>query len=50
MDYRDSIVVDIAQMECSRITRKAILALQKMTEGMQSGDDTPLKESQWGFG
>ena len=43
MDYRDRIISDIAKADCTQICRKVILALQKMTEGMQSGDDSPLK-------
>ncbi len=43
MDYRDKIISDIAEKECKRISRKVILALQKMTEDMQSGGDSPLK-------
>jgi hypothetical protein len=43
MDYRDKIISDIAEAECKHICRKVILALQRMTEGMQTGDDTPLK-------
>jgi hypothetical protein len=43
MDYRDRIIVRIAEQECKRISRKVVLALQKMTDGMQSGDDSGLK-------
>ena len=43
MDYRDKLIADIAEAKCKHICRKVILALQKMTEGMQTGDDTPLK-------
>lgn len=43
MDYRDSILHTISQAECSRISRKVIRRLQRMTEDMQSGADTPLK-------
>ena len=42
-DYRDQIIADIAERECKRVSRKVIHALRRMTEGMQSGDDTPLK-------
>jgi hypothetical protein len=43
MDYRDRIIVKIAEKECERINRRVVLALQKMTDGMQSGDDSGLK-------
>lgn len=43
MNYRDKIIEDIAEGLCKKISRKIIRNLQKMTEGMQSGDDTPLK-------
>src|SRR5262245_17782809 len=43
MDYRDEIISEIAKVECERICRGVIHALQRMTDGMQSGDDTPLK-------
>lgn len=43
MDYRDKIISVIAEKECSRISRKTIRSLCIMKEGMQSGDDTPLR-------
>ncbi len=43
MDYRDNIISDIAEAECKHVCRKVIRALQRTTEGMQTGDDTPLK-------
>ncbi|MBI2817806.1 MAG: hypothetical protein HYX72_12785 [Acidobacteria bacterium] len=43
MDHRDKIIADIAERECRRVSRKVIVALQKMTEGMQSGDGSILK-------
>lgn len=43
MDYRDCIIKDIAARECKRISQITILALQKMTDGMQSGEDSPLQ-------
>jgi hypothetical protein len=43
MDYRNKIISDIAERECKRICRKVILLLQKMTEGLHSGDDSPLR-------
>ena len=43
MDYRDGIIKDIARRECKRISQKTILTLQKMKDGMQSGEDSPLQ-------
>jgi hypothetical protein len=43
MDYRDKIISDLARKECETLSRKVIRSLSKMTDGMQSGDDTPLK-------
>jgi hypothetical protein len=43
MDYKENIIHYLADRECQKICRKTILTLQKMTEGMQSGEDTPLK-------
>ena len=43
MDYRDGILKDIAARECSRISRKTVRTLQKMRDGMQSGEDSPLQ-------
>ncbi len=43
MDYRDRIISDIAKADCAQICRKVILALPKMTDGIQSGDNSPLK-------
>jgi hypothetical protein len=45
MEYRDRIIKDIARRECKRISRKTILALQKMKDGMQSGEDSPLRNA-----
>ena len=42
IDYRDRMISDIARREARRISRKVILSLQRMTEGLQSGDDTRL--------
>jgi hypothetical protein len=36
------IVWNLAEAICQRVSRKTIRALQKMTEGMQSGDDSVL--------
>lgn len=43
MNYKDNIIADISGRECKRLSMKVIRFLQKMTEGMQSGDDSPLK-------
>lgn len=43
MNYRDKIIEDIAEGRCRKISGKVVCELQKMTEGMLSGDDTPLK-------
>ncbi len=43
MNYRDKIICDFAEAACNRISRKVIRSLTRMTNGMQSGDDTPLK-------
>ena len=43
MEYLKNIISEIAESECNRICRKTIRSLQKMTEGMQSGDDSGLK-------
>lgn len=42
MDERDQIVEWVADTECKRIAAKVRRELQRMTEGMQSGDDSPL--------
>ena len=39
----DKILAEIARKACERISRKVILAIQKMTEGRLSGDDSGLK-------
>jgi len=43
MDPRDRIISHIADRECERMSRKVIRILQRMTEGMQSGDDSGLR-------
>jgi len=43
MVYRNKIISWLAESECEKVCRKTIRVLQKMTEEMQSGDDTPLK-------
>lgn len=42
MNPRDRIISRLADLECKRLSRKVIRGLQKMTEGMQSGDDSVL--------
>lgn len=42
MGYREKIIAGIADEACNRIKEKVIRELQNTTEGMQSGDDTPL--------
>lgn len=43
MNYQDKIISDLAEATCKRLSRKVIRSLTKMTDWMQSGDDTPLK-------
>ena len=43
MDPRDLIISRIADRECQRISRKVVRCLQRMTKGMQSGDDSGLR-------
>ena len=43
MKYKDKIIQHVAAEACKEISAKTIRALRKMTEGMQSGDDTPLR-------
>src|SRR5437773_8626115 len=43
MDARDKIIWKLANRACNRISRRVIRTLQKMTEGMQSGNDSRLK-------
>ncbi|HCC06804.1 MAG TPA: hypothetical protein DEP72_01375 [Clostridiales bacterium] len=43
MKYKDRIIYTIADAECKKVSRRVIRILQKMTEGMQSGDDSGLK-------
>jgi len=43
MDARNKILAAIAWRACERISRAVIGALQKTTEGMQSGSDSGLK-------
>lgn len=43
MDYRDTIIKGVSDIRCKKISSKVIRYFQKMKEGMQSGEDTPLK-------
>jgi hypothetical protein len=43
MEYQGKIISRLADRQCKWICEKTIGFLQKMTEGMQSGDDSPLK-------
>ena len=43
MDARDKIIWKLANRACNRISRRVIRTLQNMTEGMQSGNDSRLK-------
>ena len=42
MNPRDKIISRLADLECKRVSRKVIRNLQRLTEGMQSGDDSVL--------
>lgn len=42
MAYKDKIIEYVAKEACKKILTKVIRILQRMTEGMQSGDDSPL--------
>jgi hypothetical protein len=46
MEYQEKIISSLADRQCKWICQKTIRFLQKMTEGMQSGEDSPL-ESLW---
>lgn len=43
MNHKDKIISALAEAACEEISRKVIRSLRKMTAGMQSGDDSPLK-------
>jgi len=43
MNCQDKIISDLAHTACEKISRKVIRSLTKMTDGMQSGDGTFLK-------
>ena len=42
MDPYESLLSEIADGECQRVSRKVIRSLQRMTDGLQSGDDSEL--------
>lgn len=42
VNYRKRIIDGIANRECKKIVSNIICLFQQLTEGMQSGDDTPL--------
>jgi hypothetical protein len=42
VDDRDRIIAWVAEHECNRIARRVVRALQGITQGMQSGDDSRL--------
>jgi hypothetical protein len=46
MEYRDEIISGLANKACEAISGVVIRALTKMTDGMQSGDDSGL-ENVW---
>ncbi len=43
MDCQEKVISEIANVECERISRKVILALQKMTDCLMAGSDSGLK-------
>jgi len=43
MNYKAKIIRHVSHKACEEISAKVVKILRKMTEGMQSGDDTPLK-------
>jgi len=43
MNYKDNIISHVSNEACKEVSAKVVRSLRKMTEGMQSGDDTPLK-------
>ena len=42
-NYRKKIIAGIAKVECKKISSRVVEIFEGMTEGMQSGDDSPLK-------
>lgn len=45
MQCHDRIISEFAKRECTRIARRIIRKLQKMTDALLSGDDTVLKNT-----
>jgi hypothetical protein len=43
MNPQDKILSDLARRACDKLSRSVVRTLTMMTDGMQSGDDTPLK-------
>ena len=43
MNYKDKIISAFARIGCEKVSGNVIRDLRKMTEGMQSGDDSNLK-------
>ncbi len=43
MYYKDTIISAIAADACEKVSGKVVRSLRQMTKGMQSGDDSPLK-------
>ena len=43
MASRENIIIATAEKACKKVSGKVVRQLQKMTDGMQSGDDSPLK-------
>ena len=43
MIYKDKIIFHVSDSACKQASAEVVRDLRKMTEGMQSGDDTPLK-------
>ncbi len=43
INYKDKIISGISENVCKKVSAKVIRILQKMTEGLLTGDDTPLK-------
>ncbi len=43
MDHKERILSKISEKECKRVSKKVIRSLTQMTEGLQSGDGSVLK-------
>lgn len=44
MNYKDKILWYVSNEACKEVSTKVVRSLRKMTEGMQSGDDTTTTE------